>query len=144
MSAARHLAATAITALGSAVCDAAALVTTAVADVTINSNVLTNCKAIGAYTVGCLVTGTGIPTGTKVTAIDYNSRAVYMSANATATNAAVTITATGDDFETSDDSSNVANGYGSTTDDCTLLSTVAGAQIANNQVIKLAVAYVQD
>jgi hypothetical protein len=63
---------------------------------------------------------------------------------ATATNAAVTITVNGDSYETQDDSSNAANAYASATDDCTLISTVAGAQIANSQVLVLKVAYVTD
>lgn len=52
--------------------------------------------------------------------------------------------ASGAVFETSDDSNNVSNSFGSTTDDCTLISVVAGAQIANNQVLTLKVAYVTD
>lgn len=140
----RHVGATAINATGSVICDAASLIGTAIADVTINSNVIQNVKAIGAFFIGGIVTGTGIPAGTTVTGIDYSSRTVTLSANATATNATVTITAVGGDFETSDDSSNEANAYGSTTDDCTLQSVVAGAQIANNQVISLKAVYVQD
>ena len=142
--AARHLAATAITTAGGAVPEAAAITTTAVADVTINSTFLTNVKSIGAFGVGDNITGTGIATGAFVTAVDYNARTVTMSAAATATNAAQTITVNGDGYETQDDTSNVSNAYASTTDDCTLISTVAGAQIANNQVLVLKVAYVTD
>lgn len=142
--AARHLAATAINATGNAVPEAAALIQTTVADVTINSNVLQNVKSIGGYQQGAIVTGTGIPAGTTVTGIDYNSKTVTMSAPATATNATVTVTCNGGSYVTQDDSSNVSNNYGSTTDDCTLVSTVAGAQIANNQVITLKVSYVMD
>jgi hypothetical protein len=36
------------------------------------------------------------------------------------------------------------NGFASTTDDCTLISVVAGAQVANNQAFTLKVAYVWD
>lgn len=140
----RHVAATAINATGNVVVENQALINTAIGDVTINSNVIQNVKAIGAFIPGCIVTGTGIPAGTTVTAIDYNSRTVTLSLVATATNAAVTLTVTGGGFETFDDSSNAANGFGSTTDDCTLVSVVAGAQIANNQVIALKMAYVQD
>lgn len=143
-SAARHLAATAITTAGGAVPEAAAITTTSVADVTINSASLTNVKSIGAYTIGANVTGTGIPTGAYVTAIDYTGKSVTLSQVATATNAAQTITVNGDSYETQDDTSNVSNAYASATDDCTLISTVAGAQIANNQVLVLKVAYVTD
>jgi hypothetical protein len=143
-SAARHLAATAITTAGGAVPEAAAITTTSVADVTINSLALTNVKSIGAYTLGAAISGTGVPAGAYVTAIDYNSKTVTMSAAATATNAAQTITVNGDSYETQDDTSNITNAYASATDDCTLISTVAGAQIANNQVLVLKVAYVTD
>ena len=47
-------------------------------------------------------------------------------------------------FETSDDSNSVANSFGSTTDDCTLISTVAGATLQVGQVITLTMPYVQD
>ena len=47
-------------------------------------------------------------------------------------------------FETSDDSNSVANSFGSTTDDCTLISTVAGATLQAAQVITLTMPYVQD
>lgn len=142
--AARHLAATAITTAGGAIPEASAIVQSAAADVTINSTSLTNVKSMGAFQIGANITGTGIPTGTTVTAIDYNSKTVTISAAATATNAAVTVTVNTGAYETQDDSNNVANGFLSTTDDCTLVSTVAGAQIANNQVLTLKVAYVTD
>lgn len=143
-SAARHLAATAITTAGGAVPEAAAITTTSVADVTANSLNLTNVKSIGAYSVGAYLTGTGIATGAYVTAIDYTAKSVAMSAVATANNAAQTITVNGDSYETQDDTSNLGNAYASTTDDCMLISTVAGAQIANNQVLVLKIAYVCD
>jgi hypothetical protein len=141
---ARHLAATAITTAGGAVPEASAITTTAVADVTINSAMVANVRSIGAFTVGALVTGTGIPTATFVTAIDYQARSVTLSNVATATNLNVTLTVSGDSYETQNDSSNVLNGYAGTLDDCTLVSVVAGAQIANNQVLVLKVAYVTD
>lgn len=47
-------------------------------------------------------------------------------------------------FETSDDSNSVANGFTSATDDCTLISTVAGATLQAGQVITLTITYVQD
>lgn len=142
--AARYLAATAINAAGTATPSAAVFSTTATADVTINNTVLTGVKGLGAFTIGAVITGTGIPTGAYVTAVDKQARTVTISAAATATNAAVSITSYGGPFETTDDSSNVGNGYASSTDDCTLISTVAGAQIANNQMIMLNVAYVLD
>lgn len=141
---ARHLAATAINAAGSAVPEASAISNTAVADVTINSATVTNVKGIGAFALGALVTGTGIPTATYVTAVDYQARSVTLSAVATATNAAVTLTVAGGSYETQNDSSNSTNAFASTLDDCTLISVVAGAQVANNQVITLKIAYVTD
>lgn len=50
----------------------------------------------------------------------------------------------GASFETSDDSNSVANGFTSTTDDCTLISTVAGATLQAGQVITLRMPYVCD
>lgn len=142
--AARHLAATAINAAGSAVPSAAVFSSTCVADVTIGSTMLANVKGIGACGIGDVLSGTGIAAGAYVVAVDKQARTVTMSAAATATNAAVTVTAQGTPYETSDDTSNVANGYASATDDATLVSVVAGAQIANSQVIALKVVYVQD
>lgn len=141
---ARHLAATAISAAGSATPEASAISTTSLADVTINSAVLTNVRSIGAYGAGSLLAGTGIPTGTRVVAIDYSSRTVTMSAAATATTANVTVTVTGGSYEPQDDSNTVSNDFLSLVDDATIMGLVAGAQIANNQVITLKLAYVQD
>jgi hypothetical protein len=47
-------------------------------------------------------------------------------------------------FETSDDTNTFANGFSSTTDDCSLLATVAGATLQAGQVITLTMPYVQD
>jgi len=52
--------------------------------------------------------------------------------------------AAGASFETSDDTNSVANSFASTTDDCTLISTVAGATLTAGQVITLRMAYVCD
>ncbi len=141
---ARHLAATAITAAGSAVPSAAVFTTTSLAATTLNSPLLTNVRGLGAYTAGTIVTGAGIPTGAFVLGIDKQARTVLLSANATATGASVTMTTFGGPFETSDDSSSVLNGYASTTDDCTIISVVAGAQVANNQMLQLILPYVED
>lgn len=140
----RYLAATAINAASTTILTGSIITQTGTADVTINSATLTNVKSLGAYTVGGILTGTGIPTGTYVTAVDYQAKTVTMSAVATATNAAQTITAYGAPYETQDDTSNLSNGYASTTDDCTLISVIAGAQVANNQMISLLVAGVMD
>ena len=140
----RYLGATAINAAGTTILTGSIITQTSTADVTISSAVLTNVKGLGAYTIGGLLTGTGIPTATYVTAVDYGAKTVTMSAVATATNAAQTITSYGCPYETQDDSSNVSNAYASTTDDCTLISVIAGAQVANNQMITLSVAYVLD
>lgn len=142
--AARHLGATAINAAGSAVPSAAVFSSTGLANVTLGSNTITNVRGIGAFGIGDIVTGTGIPTATFVVAVDKRAKTVTLSAVATATNSNVTVTAIGTAYETSDDSANVTNGYTSTFDDCTLISTVAGAQVANNQVISLHLAYVLD
>jgi len=145
--AARHLAATAITTAGGAVPEAAAITQSATANVTLGSNQLTAVTSQGAFQLGAIVTGTGIPAGTTVAAISGQGSAqmiVTLSAVATATNTAVSLTVNGGSYVTQDDTSNVGNNYGSTTDDCTLISVVAGAQIANNQVLTLKVAYVCD
>lgn len=144
MVAARHLAATAITTAGNATPDVAAQSTTSLVDTTNGSATLTNVRSIGAYTPGSLVTGTGIPTASFVVGIDYQSRTVTLSNACTATGSGVTATVFGDSYETQNDSSNVTNGFSSALDDCTLISTVAGAQIANNQVITLKIVYVCD
>lgn len=141
---AKHLAATAITTAGGVVPEASAITTTALADVTINSAVVTLVRGIGAFTPGALVTGTGIPTATSVVSVDYQARSVTLSANATATNAGVTLTVSGGSYETQNDSSNATNSFASVLDDCTLISVVAGAQIANNQVLVCKIAYVND
>lgn len=142
--AARHLAATAITTAGSAVPAAAMFSSTALCDTTIGSTTLTNVRGIGAFGIGDLITGTGIATAATVVGIDKAAKTVIMSLAATATNANQTITAVGTPYETSDDTANVMNAYTSTYDDSTLISTVAGAQVANNQMISLAMAYVLD
>lgn len=50
----------------------------------------------------------------------------------------------GASFETTDDSNSVANGFTSATDNCTLISTVAGATLQVGQVITLRLPYVTD
>lgn len=147
LSAARHLAATAINAAGSAVPIVDEQINVGVMDDLVNSNVISNCKPAGMFQVGSLITGTGIPAGTTITGVTGPVGGVVtctLSANATSTNAATAATVTGGTFETSEDSATAANSFTSTNDDCTLISTVAGAQIANNQVITLKAAYVQD
>jgi hypothetical protein len=52
--------------------------------------------------------------------------------------------ANGASFETSDDTANVGNTFVSATDDCTLISTVAGAALLAGQVITLRMPYVCD
>ena len=47
-------------------------------------------------------------------------------------------------FETTEDSNNVGNGFASATDNCTLVSVVAGATLQTGQVITLTMPYVQD
>lgn len=52
--------------------------------------------------------------------------------------------ASGASFETSNDSNSVGNGFTSPLDDCTLVSTVAGAALQAGQVITLRVTYAND
>ena len=140
--AARYLAATSIASAGSAVPTAAEQVLTGTADTVTGSNVITVKSSPGAFVLGNLITGTGIPSNTVVTGVSGTS--VTLSNAATATNSATTMTLSGDSFETADDSNSVANSFGSTTDDCTLVSTVAGAGMPAGQVVTLKLAYVQD
>jgi len=143
ISAARHLAATAITTAGTATPNASAFAKVGAGDTVIGSNVLLNCRPLGAFQVGDLITGTGIPAATRITGVSANT--VTISNAATANGTAVALTVTGGMFETSDDSGLILpTGFSGSTDDCTLISTVAGAQIANNQVIRLTLPYVQD
>lgn len=144
---ARHLAATAITTAGTATPDAAAISPTAVATTTTGSNLLTNITGLGAFQIGDIVTGTGIATGSYVTAIQQAT----LQANSTVTlsqactaSASVTVTSTGSSYEITEESNNLGNNFGSTTDDCTLIGTVAGAALAAGQAILLRVAYTQD
>ena len=145
--AARHLAATAITTAGSATPLVTDIAATALGDIAIGSTLVSNFRAAGVAQVGSLIAGTGIPVGTRITGVTGpvgGVATVTMSAAATATTVGLAITVTGGAFETSDESGNPGNAFVSTFDDTTLISTVAGAQIANNQVIVLKVAYVQD
>jgi hypothetical protein len=148
VTAAKHLAATVISATGSAVPSAASFSATGVGDVLINTFQITNVRAIGAYTVGDLLTGTGIPSASSVSIVDIPGRTITFTnlagTPASATNAGVSITATGHSYRVSDNSANEGNGYVSTLDDATLVSVVAGAQIANNQMIRLLMPYVMD
>lgn len=143
---ARYLAATAITTASTATPTAADFVQASVADTTINSATLTNVRSIGAYTVGAIVSGTGIATASKVVGVDYVSRTVQLSLACTASGTGIAITVTGCSYEAVEDSLSLANSFTQTvpTDDCTLISVVAGAQIANNQAILLKAAYAHD
>jgi hypothetical protein len=141
---ARHLAATAITATGSAVPEASAIINTGLGDITTGSLQIINLKSVGAFQVGMNIAGAGIPLGSVITAIDRGGKSCFISSAATATTAALAITTTGGGYEATDESNSLPNGFASVTDDATLMSTVAGAQIANNQVIVLKGAYVQD
>jgi hypothetical protein len=145
--AARHLAATAITTAGTATPDAAGMAPTAVATTTTGSPILTAITGLGAFQLGDLVTGTGVASGSYVIGIAPGSTqatsTVTLSQNCTAS-ASVTVTSTGSSFETYEDSNSVGNAFGSATDDCTLVGTVAGAAVAAGQAILLKVAYTQD
>jgi hypothetical protein len=144
---ARHLAATSVASAGSAVPTAAEQACAGVGNTTNGSNQVTLTASLGAPQVGALVSGTGIPSNTTVVAISANSAGtltVTLSSAATATNTGTALTFTGGAYETQDDSNSPQNNYGSSTDDCTLTSVVAGAVLAAGQVITLKVAYVND
>ena len=132
VSTAKHLGATAITGAGSAVPNGATWSKTGVGDVLLGSFQITNVKAIGSYTVGDLLTGTGIPNASTVSIVDIPNRTITFTnaagTAATATNAPLSISSTGHGFRASDNSANEGNGYVSTLDDATLISTVAGDQ----------------
>ena len=116
----------------------------AIGNITTGSNQVINLKSVGAFQVGMNIVGTGIPLGAVITSIDRASKTCFISSNATATTASLAITTTGAGYEATDDSNTVGNLFNSATDDATLISVVAGAQVANNQVIVLKGAYVQD
>ena len=146
--AARHLAASSIAVAASFTPSAASFTTTAVADVTLSSFDLTNVKGIGAFTVGDLVTGTGIPAASTIQSIDIARAKVTFTnvalAAASATNPAVVITAVGHGYRASDNSATASNAYVSTTDDSLLISVVGVIPITNNQMIRLIMPYVMD
>lgn len=144
MLATRHLAATAITTAGNATPEAANVTTTFTATTVNGSTSLSAVLGIGAAQIGDVVSGTGITTGTYIVSVDVASRTLVLSAPATADGTVVTITSNGGSYETQDDSASALNTYTSATDDCTLIGTVAGAQVANSQIITLKVAYVND
>lgn len=78
---------------------------------------------------------------------DNVSAARHLAATAVTTAGSAVPTAAsanGASFETSDDSNSVGNNFASATDDCTLISTVAGAALGASQVITLTVPYVTD
>jgi hypothetical protein len=78
---------------------------------------------------------------------DNVNAARHLAATSVATSATATLDVAdvgGASFETTDDSANAANGYVSATDNCTLISVVAGAALQAGQVITLRVAYVCD
>ncbi len=145
--AAKHLAATAINATGSATPSVASFIKTATMTTLSGSFQLTNVLGIGVATVGDLITGTGIPAASYVTAVDVANRVVTFSnlaGTAATASASVTVTCTGHPYRAMDNSANADNSYVSTTDDATLISVVAGAQVANNQMIRLIMPYVMD
>lgn len=145
--AARHMAATSVAAAGSAVPTASEQAQVSAATTVAGSNVITVTAGLGAPVLGALASGTGIPANATVQSISQASvgtLSVALSSAATASGTAVAITFTGDGYVTTDDTNNVQNNFGSSTDDATLISTVAGAVLAAGQVITLKVAYAQD
>jgi hypothetical protein len=142
--AARHLAATAVTTTGSATPEVSALVNTGTGTTVIGSNQVTALVSLGSFQVGFKITGTGIPAGTTILGVDPVSKSLTLSAVATAAGTTVALTTAGGGYVATDDTNSVSNAYASTTDDATLVSTVAGAQVANNQAFVLKIAYVMD
>jgi hypothetical protein len=144
---ARHLAATAVNAAGSAVLTASEQANVGQMTTVNGSNVISVTQSLGSPQLGSLVTGTGIAANTVVTAVSnasVGSLSVTLSAAATASGSAVAVTFTGGGYETQDDSNQPSSNYGSTTDDCTIVGTVAGAVLAAGQVFTLKIAYVND
>lgn len=141
---ARHAVATAVTSAGSFIPQVADTVKACVVNITTGSNMLTAVRGMGCFTVGDLVVGAGIPLGSRVVAVDTINRMVQISAVATATTADLATTVTGASFVTTRASANDGNGYTDAFDDCTLISVVAGAIIAVNQVLSLKMPYVMD
>jgi hypothetical protein len=144
--AARHLAATSVASASTAVPTASEQVNTGTLTTVSGSTQAIITASPGAFQAGALVTGTGIPSNTTIVAVSGSAigATVTLSSAATASNTAQAMSMTGGGFETTDDSNTVGNGFASATDDCTLVSTVAGAVLAAGQVITLKVAYVQD
>lgn len=143
---ARYLAATSVASAGTAIPTVAEQASTCTATTTSGSNLVSVTAGLGACQVGALVSGTGIPSNTTITGISLsgtNNLSVVLSNNATASGS-ITMTCTGGQFVTTEDSNNVANSFNSATDDCTLISTVAGAVLAAGQVITLKAVYLQD
>ena len=148
VSPARHMAATAINALGSTVPSVASQVKAAVGDITTGTFTVLNVKGIGAASVGDLIVGTGIPLASTVSIVDLPNRTITftnaLAAPSTATTPTLALTITGRPYRVSDNSANVQNAFVSTLDDATLISVVAGAQVANNQVIRVCMPFVMD
>lgn len=141
---ARHLAATAVTTTGSVIPAVSQLANAGTGNTVNGSNQVTALVSLGSFQVGFKITGTGIPAGTTILAIDRGGKSLTLSAAATADGTTVALSTAGGGYEFTDDTNSVANAFASTTDDATLVSVVAGAQIANNQSLVLKVAFVQD
>lgn len=143
--AARHLAATSITSAGSAVPTASEQVVTGTATTVAGSNVIQPTASYGAFQLGNLIAGTGIASNTVITGISGLGAGMLVSlSNAATASGSATMTMTGDGYQVTDDSNSVANAFGSTTDDATLVSVCAGAAAPAGQVITLKAVYVQD
>jgi hypothetical protein len=141
---ARYLAATAINAAGATTLTGNDIAQAAVGDITSASAVIQNVKSMGAFRIGALIAGTGIATGARITGIDKQAKTVTMDTVASATTASLAITVTGTSYQVTDDSNSAGNSFGGVLDDATIQSVIAGAQVANNQVLVLKLAYVQD
>lgn len=141
---ARYLAATAVTTAGAATLTGNDIAQSALGDITNTDPVIRNVRSVGSFRVGALIAGTGIPTGSRIVAIDKQAKTVTINNAATANTANLAITVTGTSYQTTDDSNSLANDYSGTLDDATIQSVVAGAQVANNQVIVLKLAYAHD
>jgi len=142
---ARHMAATSIAAAGSAVPTASEQVVTGTATTVAGSNVIYPTASFGAFQFGNLIAGTGIAANTVITGISGLGPGMSVSLSNAATAAGTnTMTMTGDGYQVTDDSNSVANAFGSTTDDATLVSVCAGAVAPAGQVITFKGVYVQD
>lgn len=122
---------------------------TAPAGVLVGEKIFWGKLPVGARPIGHLgrLEWAGGAAATTINVGDNVSAARHLAATAiTAAGSAVptAASANGALFECTDDSNSVGNAFASLTDNCTLVSVVAGATVQTGQVITLTMPYVQD